>query len=216
MNKFIGIGHLTKEPDFKHINTGAAMYRNSVAINRNYKKQNGEKAQETLFLDFFVFGRPAEVLNQYTRKGSKVLLEGHLVLQEWQDQHGNKKQKIALAVENIELMDSKKDSEKQELQQYAQQQSNATQGQGLQHTLNNAPSYDIDSLANDDILSTFSVAKKGEGEVTLKFVGTQEQFEAVKGDWENTNKRLIEKHNLQNVKINYVKEIIENTNELPF
>ncbi len=64
-----------------------------------------------MFLDFNIFGRSAEVANQYLRKGSKVLLEGRLVFEQWTAQDGTNRSKHALRVDTMKMLDSKADSQ---------------------------------------------------------------------------------------------------------
>jgi single-strand DNA-binding protein len=104
------IGHLTRDIELKYIPSGAAVAKSSIATNHRYKTQNGEQKDETCFLDFNVFGKSAEILNQYVKKGSKVLLEGRLVLEQWTDQQGQNRSRHTLRVENFKFLDNKNDT----------------------------------------------------------------------------------------------------------
>jgi single-strand DNA-binding protein len=74
-NKVVLIGNLTKDIDFKYLQNNTAIAKSSIATSYKYKSTNGEQKEETCFLDFDIFGKVAEVANQYLKKGSKVLLE---------------------------------------------------------------------------------------------------------------------------------------------
>lgn len=81
-NKVIFVGNLTRDIELKHLPSGSAVAKSSIASSYRYKAQNGEQKEEVCFLEFTVFGRYAEVANQYLKKGSKVLLEGRLVFEQ--------------------------------------------------------------------------------------------------------------------------------------
>ena len=109
-NKVIMIGNLTRDIELKYIPSGAAIAKGAIATSHKYKTQSGEQKDEVCFLDFNVFGKSAEILNQYVRKGSKVMLEGRLVLEQWTDQNGGNRSKHSLRVETFKFLDSKADS----------------------------------------------------------------------------------------------------------
>lgn len=123
-NKLILQGNLTKDNSLKHLPSGTAIVKNSIAVTEKYKTKDGQQKEETLFLDFTIF-RGAEVFNQYTQKGSKVLLDGKLSLETWTAQDGTNRQKHSLKVESFTFLDSKSDSQGQQ-----QQQPNNYQSQG--------------------------------------------------------------------------------------
>lgn len=113
MNKTIIIGRLTKDIELKTLsNTGTAIVNNTIATSRVKNNQNGERIEETLFLDIVAFNRTAEVMSQYLRKGSKLALEGYLQQQTWVDnQTGQNRSKIVLIIENMEMLDNKQDNQ---------------------------------------------------------------------------------------------------------
>ena len=87
-NKVILVGNLTRDVELRYLPSGAALARLNLATNRRYKKQDGTQAEEVCFIDVNLFGRTAEVANQYLKKGSQVLIEGRLVLESWTDNTG--------------------------------------------------------------------------------------------------------------------------------
>lgn len=103
-NKVIFLGNLTKNIDVKYSPNGTVVGTSSIASNYKYKSNTGEQKDETCFLDFTLFGRSAEVANQYLKKGSKVLLEGRLVLETWTGQDGNQRSKHSLRVDNMKMI----------------------------------------------------------------------------------------------------------------
>ncbi len=106
-NKVITIGNLTRDIEFKILPSGTALAKSAVATSYKYKSQNGEQKEEVCFLDFTMFGRSAEIANQYLKKGSKVMLEGRLVLERWVGQDGGNRSKHSLNVDNMKMLGDK-------------------------------------------------------------------------------------------------------------
>lgn len=102
-NKSILVGNLTKDIELRYSQNGTAMGKSSIAVNRKFTT-NGEKREEAMFIDVVFFGRLAEIANQYTFKGSKVLIEGRLVQETWKDASGQNRSKHVISVENMEML----------------------------------------------------------------------------------------------------------------
>jgi len=112
VNKVILVGNITRAIELKHLPSGSAVAKTGIAVNRNWKdKMTGEAKQETMFVDITIYGKSAEIANQYITKGKKVLVEGRLVLEQWVDQTGQKRSKHTVAVESFEFLDSKSSDE---------------------------------------------------------------------------------------------------------
>ena len=109
-NKVIMVGNLTRDIELRYLPSGAAIGKSAIATSYKFKTSNGEQKDEVCFLDFNMFGRSAEVANQYLRKGSKVLLEGRLIFEQWTAQDGTNKNRHTLRVETMKMLDSKNDS----------------------------------------------------------------------------------------------------------
>lgn len=113
-NKVIFQANLTREVELRYTQGGTAMAKFGIAVNDSWKDQNtGEKREEVMYIDANVFGRSAEICNQYLHKGSKVLIEGKLKLESWQDQTGQKRSKHSVSVESFQFLDSRADSPQQ-------------------------------------------------------------------------------------------------------
>jgi single-strand DNA-binding protein len=110
-NKVILIGNLTRDVELRYLPSGQALAKCGIATNRRFKDANGMQKDETMFIDFTVWGRSAEIANQYLRKGSRVLLEGRLTLEQWTDQNGQKRSRHSITVENLKMLDRKSDNE---------------------------------------------------------------------------------------------------------
>jgi len=111
-NKVILIGNLTRDVELRYTPNGTAIAKFGLATNRTYKDNiTGENKQEVMFIDITVFGRSAEVANQYLSKGRRVLIEGRLVLDQWVDSTGQKRSKHSIVADRVQFMDSKSSGE---------------------------------------------------------------------------------------------------------
>jgi single-strand DNA-binding protein len=109
-NKVILVGYLTRDVEIRYSPSGSAIGSVGIATNRKWKSQTGEQRDETMFIDLTFFGRTAEIAHQYIRKGSKVLVDGRLVFQQWTTQDGSKRSKHTITVENLKMLDTKAES----------------------------------------------------------------------------------------------------------
>lgn len=103
-NKVIIVGNLTRDVELKYLPSGSAVAKIGLASNRKYKKQDGSNAEETCFIDASLFGRTAEVANQYLKKGSQVLIEGRLNFESWTDANGQKRSKHTITAESMQML----------------------------------------------------------------------------------------------------------------
>src|SRR5574344_33712 len=110
-NKVIMVGNLTRDIELRYLPSGAAISKTAIATSYKYKMQTGEQKEEVCFLDINFFGRSAEIANQYLKKGSKVLVEGRLVFEQWTAQDGTTRNRHPLRVEEMKMLDSKSSSE---------------------------------------------------------------------------------------------------------
>ncbi|MBM4177226.1 single-stranded DNA-binding protein [Candidatus Gribaldobacteria bacterium] len=101
-NKAIVLGRLTADPERRSLPSGDPVVSFSVASNRYYTSQ-GEKKEDVEFHNIVIFGRMAETASQYLKKGSIVLIEGHLKTRTWQDQQGQKHYKTEIVAESMQL-----------------------------------------------------------------------------------------------------------------
>ncbi|WP_086297809.1 single-stranded DNA-binding protein [Campylobacter devanensis] len=102
-NKVILTGNLSKDITLKS-NSNITIASSTIAVNRKLKNQNGDTSEEVLFIDITFFGRQAQIANQYLNKGSKVLIEGRLKYDTWQDQNGQNRSKHSVVVESMEML----------------------------------------------------------------------------------------------------------------
>lgn len=102
-NRIVLVGHLTRDIELRYTQSGAAIGSCGVAVTRKYTL-NGEKREETCFIDITFFGKQAEIANQYLKKGSKLLVEGRLKFDQWQDSNGQNRSKHSVVVEVMEML----------------------------------------------------------------------------------------------------------------
>src|SRR5882762_7881187 len=104
-NKVILAGNLTRDPELRYTPKGMAIAKFGLAINRNWKTETGESKEEVTFVDVDAFGRQAETIAQYMKKGSPFLMEGRLRLDQWDDkQTGQKRSKLGVVLENFKFV----------------------------------------------------------------------------------------------------------------
>jgi single-strand DNA-binding protein len=107
-NKVILLGNLTRDPELKYTPKGTAVAQIGLAVNRVYSNDQGEKVEEVTFVDVDLFGRTAEIANEYLRKGRPVLIEGRLKLDSWDDkQTGQKRSRLKIIGEAMQLLGSR-------------------------------------------------------------------------------------------------------------
>lgn len=107
-NKVILAGNLTRDPEMRYTPKGTAVARIGLAINRTWKNEAGESQTEATFVDVEAFGRQAEVIAQYMKKGRPFLVEGRLKLDQWEDKNTHQKQsKLKVILEGFSFIDSR-------------------------------------------------------------------------------------------------------------
>ena len=106
-NKVILVGNLTRDPELRYTPKGTAIAKVGVAVNRVWTSETGEKKEEVTFVDVDIFGRTAENVSQYMRKGRPILIEGRLRLDQWDDkQTGQKRSKLGVVGEIVQFLGS--------------------------------------------------------------------------------------------------------------
>jgi len=108
-NKVMLMGNLTRDPELKHTQSGAAVVNVGIAMNRKYKTQSGDQKEEVCFVDLTAWGRTAEVMAQYLHKGSPLFVDGRLQLDSWETNEGQKRSKLKVIVENMQFIGGKGD-----------------------------------------------------------------------------------------------------------
>lgn len=106
-NKVVLVGNLTRDVELRYTAGNTAVTDIGLAVNDRRKDANGEWVDETTFVDVTLWGRQAEVAGEYLRKGSKVLIDGRLKLDQW-EQDGQKRQKLKVVGDRMQMLDGKR------------------------------------------------------------------------------------------------------------
>lgn len=100
------MGRLTHDPELRHTGSGTAVASFSLAVDRDYKTQNGEK--ETDFIDIVAWRNTAEFVHKYFTKGRMAVVEGRLQVRDWTDKDGGRRRSAEVVADNIYFGDSKR------------------------------------------------------------------------------------------------------------
>ena len=106
LNKIILMGRLTRDPELRHTSNRTPVASFSLAVDRDFKIQNGEK--ETDFIDIVAWRHTAEFVNSYFTKGRMMVVEGRLQIRDWKDKDGNNRRSAEVVADNVYFADSKK------------------------------------------------------------------------------------------------------------
>src|SRR5436190_16369977 len=111
LNKVMLIGRLTRDPEVRMFPNGGKVAKFGFAVNNRKKNtQSGQREDEPVFLDIEAFnrgefGKQADLCEQYLRKGHQVFIEGHLQLDQWTSQDGQKRTKLKIVVDNVQFLE---------------------------------------------------------------------------------------------------------------
>jgi single-strand DNA-binding protein len=105
LNKVLLIGNLTRDPEMRYLDSGTAVAKLGLAVNRRYTDRNGEKKEEVCFVDIDAWARLAEICNQYLKRGSKVLVEGTLMFRQWETDSGDKRSAHSVRAMSVQFLD---------------------------------------------------------------------------------------------------------------
>jgi single-strand DNA-binding protein len=98
------IGNLTRDPELRYLPSGQAVTSFTLAVNRSYVANTGEKKEEVSFIRIVVWARRAEVCNEFLRKGSPVFVEGRLQSRTWEAQDGTKRSSVEVVANNVQFL----------------------------------------------------------------------------------------------------------------
>jgi single-strand DNA-binding protein len=104
LNKVLLIGNLTRDPQLKYLPSNMAVCDFGLAMNRRWRDKDGNQKEEVCFVDVSAFGKQAELINQYMAKGRSIFVEGHLRLESWTGQDGQKRSKHSVTVDNFQFI----------------------------------------------------------------------------------------------------------------
>lgn len=111
-NKVILLGNLTRDPEIRSMPSGQSVCKFSIAVSRSYKGKDGDKKEETSFIDIESWGNQAETIAKYFSKGKPIMLEGRLKLDQWTDKATDQKRsKLGVVLENFTFVSGRSDDD---------------------------------------------------------------------------------------------------------
>jgi single-strand DNA-binding protein len=105
-NKVILLGNLTRDPQLSYLPSQTAVVDFGLATNRKWTSQDGQQREEVCFVDCRTFGKPAETINKYCKKGKPLMVEGRLTFDSWTGKDGQKHSKHRVTVESFQFVSS--------------------------------------------------------------------------------------------------------------
>lgn len=106
INRVCLIGRLTRDPELKFTPTNTPIASFSIANNKSWKAQNGEKKENCSFFNCIAWGKTGEIIAQYFKKGQRIIVEGRLQQRSWDDKDGNRRSVVEVVVENFQFLDA--------------------------------------------------------------------------------------------------------------
>lgn len=114
LNVFMAIGRLTRDPELRYTPNGKATTKFGLAVNKSYRKADGEEVKTPLFINVTTWGKVAENVANFLHKGSKIAVNGSLQSNNWEDQNGNKRMSFEITAHIVQFLDSKPQQPQQE------------------------------------------------------------------------------------------------------
>ncbi len=105
INKVIISGNLVRDPDTRILENGTHLAKMSIANNQRYRDKNGEWQEKTCYVNIIAWRKTAELVSEFCRKGSPVLIEGELVFNSWEDRDGNKRNQVEVNARRIQFLE---------------------------------------------------------------------------------------------------------------
>ncbi len=103
-SKVIIVGNITRDPELRSTPSGTQVCGFSVAVNRNYRDGSGEQKENVSFFDCSAWGKSGEIIAQYAKKGSGILVSGRLEQRSWEDKEGQKRSRVEIVVEDFNFI----------------------------------------------------------------------------------------------------------------
>lgn len=105
MNRVIIMGNLTSDPTLRRLESGSAVGELGIAMTESYRNRQGEQVESTCYVDVAVWNKNAESCDKYLKKGSGVLVEGRLQLDQWTDKEGQVRKKLRVKADRVQFVD---------------------------------------------------------------------------------------------------------------
>lgn len=127
LNKFIGIGNLTKDVEVKFMTNGDAVANFSIACNETWKDKTGAKQEKVEYINIVIYRKLAEIADEYLKKGSQVYIEGKLQTRKWQTKEGQDRYTTEIIANSMQMLGSKTQNNNQGNTDYQPAENNAPQ-----------------------------------------------------------------------------------------
>lgn len=164
LNKVLLIGNLTRDPELRYVPSGTAVATFSIAVNRTFTDQTGQKREDTCYIRVIVWGRRAEVCGEYLTKGRLVFVEGRLQSRNWEDSNGQKRSTFEVVANDVQFLGGPRESKET-------QDASAPADAQLQAPEVDIPQIDIDqvdtqqAIGEDVDVNTESTGEQKEGKI---------------------------------------------------
>jgi len=109
LNRVLLMGNLTRDPELRYIPSGTAVANFGLAVNRFYTTQDGERKEETCFVDIEAWGKTAENCANYLTKGRLVFIEGRLRFHSWETEDGQKRSKLSVRAFRVQFLGGRRE-----------------------------------------------------------------------------------------------------------
>ena len=116
LNSCSFIGRLGKDPESNSLPSGDTVVNFSIAVGDDYKDKQGQKVEQTEWVNITAFGKLAEICGQYLKKGSRIYCNGKMKTRKWQDQSGNDRYSTGVVINDMQMLDGKGDNSSQQSQ----------------------------------------------------------------------------------------------------
>ena len=154
LNKVQLMGNITRDPEVRYTPKGTAVTDIGLAINRNYSTDDGDRREETTFVDITFWGRQAEVIGEYMKKGRPLYVEGRLQLDQWEDKNtGQQRSRLKVIGDNFQFLGGRDEGGQRgggQGQQSSQQVAPQQQAQQAQQQAPTQQNYDPIPPSDDD------------------------------------------------------------------
>lgn len=117
VNKFIGVGNLTRDPETRFMSNGDAVTKISIACNESWKDKNGEKQEKVEYINVTFYKKLAEIVSEYCRKGQQIYVEGRIETRKYTDKQGIERYATGIIADKMQMLGSKSDSKQDKAQQ---------------------------------------------------------------------------------------------------
>jgi single-strand DNA-binding protein len=135
INKVILIGNVGKDPETRHMPSGGAVVNLTLATSENWTDKNGEKQERTEWHRLVIFGKLAEIANEYVSKGQQLYVEGRLQTRKWQDKEGREQYTTEIVVNDMKMLGGRSEKASQQDREQGQYQQNP-RGRSVQNQQN--------------------------------------------------------------------------------